>query len=120
MHDVVVKDKGKAPIEQVMEYPPIETTQLVIAHSLDWIREILLEVKGTLLTREWMHEVQSCAVKGLHLKVGQVHYEYLLRIQQDYESIKKKYQCICQQEFLQAAIMDNHLRYQMELLTEQA
>lgn len=71
-------DKGKALAVQKVTYPPAKPTRLVVAPSFQRIRKILPEMQGILLTKEWLHELQTHAVQGPHLKIVMLYYEYLL------------------------------------------
>lgn len=99
-------------------YPTAETSKLVVAPSLRRITEVLPSMQGVLLNRQWIDKVQANAEKGPCLKVGMLYFEYLLRIQMDYEEMQRRYNSIRMQEFITSLVEKSGI--QMELLAEQA
>lgn len=113
--------KNKQKVEVMPpECPGNATSQLVLAPSLSRIKEILPQAESTIATKTWIKKVQEHAVKGPHLKIGLLYFEYLLRIQRDYEDMQKRYNNVRMQEFMKTEVTSENEHYQLELLKEQA
>lgn len=114
--------KEKAPVvEEIMpQYPAEENWRLVLKPSLSRLKIVFPGNQGVQSTKAWIRKVQQHAIKGPHLKIGLLYYEYLLRLQRDYEDMIARYNAIRKQEFLKAPVVSRPVQYQIELLAEQA
>lgn len=113
------KEKKAAEVKPP-KYPSHGTSQLVLAPLFSRIKQVLPQTLGTLATRAWIQKVQEHAVQGPNLKTGLLYFEYLLRIQRDYEDMQQRYNAVRMQEFMKMPVIADNVQYQIELLTEQA